>query len=160
MSRQVFDLSDFDSRACDITVRLGENEVLKLTLNKFTLADRIWAEKEFGSLDKWEKTLFPDSMEYSEAAWLEGTLKTVHRLLDEESKEHFKCWEDLATSLECTLEVLTGLQKALLYVLHSSEPLIEKIDDYVKKNLQTLKKVPTQKKANRKTRRKKKTGRK
>lgn len=152
MSKRVFKLDDFDSRACDIELRGKDEKPLILSLRKFTLMDRIWAEKEFGSLSKWESTIFPQSEKYSEAAWLEGLLKTIHRLI--ETPKTFDTWEDLATELECTLEVLLGLQKALLYVLQGSEPLIEKLDDEVKKNLEMEAPKKKKKKKARKTGRK------
>ena len=145
MKKRSFDLSDFDSRACDITVRTDENSVLTLSLRKFTLKDRIEVGREWGSVEKWEKTLFPQDENFNEAEWLECLLKTVFML--EETGE-FKDWEELAETLDCTPEVLAGLQKAILYVLNGSEPLLDKYDEEVKKSLNKMQ--------NRKTRRQKK----
>lgn len=109
--------------------------------------DRLWVEREFGSVHKWETTLFPQDTNYKEAEWLEAVLKTVFRLIEDHAKEDFQDWEDFAETLESTLEVITGLQKALLYVLHGSEPLIERLDEEVKKNLnKPMKKTAKKKK--------------
>lgn len=150
MSKKVFKLSDFDSRACDIEMEGADGKsVLKLSLRKFTLLDRIWVEREFGSLQKWETTLFPTTEDYSESEWLEALLKTFHHLLEPEVKKDYESWENLAETFESTVEVLLGLQKALLYVLRGSEPLIEKFEQEVKKNMN-----PTAPKAKKKTKRK------
>lgn len=154
MGKKVFKLSDFDSRACDIEIKVDGGLIRTLSLRKFTLLDRIWVEREFGSLFKWEKTLFPDTEGYSEAEWLECTLKTTHHLLEPECKEEFSDWEALANELECSVEVLVGLQKSLLYVLRGSEPVINKIDQAVKKNMEAM--TRPKKRAKKKT----KTGRK
>jgi len=156
LSKKTFKLSDFDSRACDIEVRAGGDEVLTLSLRKFNLLDRLWVEREFSSLRAWEETLFPSDEGYNEAAWLEAVLKTTHHLLEDNHKKDFPSWESLAESLDSTVEVLMGLQKALLYVLHGSEPLIEKIDEVVKKNLKPAR-PKAKKKAKKKTTRR--TGR-
>lgn len=153
MKKKIFKLDDFDSRSCDIEVRDAKGESFTLSLRKFTLMDRIWAEKEFGSITKWEQTIFPpEGKKYSEAEWLEGILKTIHRLIDGENK--FKSWEDIAQALECTMEVLLGLQKALLYVLNGSEPLIDELDELVKKNMSQLMEKKTPKKKKKPTKRK------
>lgn len=157
MSKRVFNLSDFDSRSCDIEIRSAGDSILKLSLRKFNLLDRIWAEQEFSSLSNWEKTLFPSDQNYNEGAWLEALLKTTHRLLEDQHKQTFPEWTDLAAALDSTIQVLAGLQKALLYVLHVSEPLIDEFDKVIKKNLSTIQQ-PTPN-PNRKTRRKSKTGR-
>lgn len=161
MSKKVFQLSDFDSRSCDIEMQGADGEsVLTLSLRKFTLLDRIWVEREFGSVEKWEKIIFPVSEDHSEIVWIETVLKTVHHLLEPKDKKHFADWEALAGELESSIEMIMGLQKALLYVLKGSEPLIDRFEQEVKKNLEALKnpKKATKKKSRKKATRK--TGRK
>lgn len=143
MSKKVFKLSDLSNRGCDVEFSSSEGN-FTLTLKKFTLMDQIWCEEEFGSVKEWESTLFPKDENYSEAAWLKALLKTFHRLMEE--KKEYPSWEDLGEKLELSVEVLTGMQKALLYVLNGSQPLIDKFDEEVKKNLKTQSKK-TKKKA-------------
>lgn len=151
MSKKVFKLSDFDSRACDIELKVGD-DVRLFSLRKFTLMDRIWAENEFQSLSEWENSIFPKTKDYSEAAWTTAILKTAHNLLEKKHHEEFPTWEDFGGSLECSVEILVNLQKALLYVLHGSEPIIERLDEEVKKNLKQAQALPmTKKKTKRKS---------
>lgn len=148
MSKRSFGLSDLDSRACDFVVRRdGEEHVL--SLGKFSLMSRIWAAREFGSVETWEKALFPvDEENFDEAKWLEAILKTFHHLI--EDKSGFETWESLGEFLEVTPEVLFEMQKTLVWVLKGSQPIIDELDA-VKKNLLDQA-TPQEKKAKKKTR--------
>lgn len=150
MAKKTFKLSDFDSRACDIELKIGD-EIRLFSLRKFTLMDRIWAENEFGTLSKWEDSVFPKTKDYSEAAWTTAILKTAHHLLEKEHQEEFPTWEEFGSSMECSVSILVNLQKALLYVLHGSEPLIERLDQEVKKSLEAQARPKTKKKTRKKT---------
>jgi hypothetical protein len=150
MSKKIFKLTDFDSRACEVEVPVGGDSVLTLSLRKFTLLDRMWVEKEWGSLAKWESDLFPQTEVYNETDWLVALIKTTHRLIEGEHKDKFETWESLAGELESSVEILMNLQRALLYVMRGSEPLIDEYEKQVKKNLDKLNpKKKTKKRAQR-----------
>lgn len=137
MSKKLFKLDDLSNRGCDVEFNTPEGS-FSLGLKKFTLMDQIWVEKEWGTVQDWENTLFPKDENYSEGAWIEALLKTFHRLLEDKSK--FPTWESLGETLEVSVEVLTGMQKALLYVLNGSQPLLDEFDKQVKKNMSPKKK--------------------
>ena len=158
MSKKTFRLSDFDSRACEVVLPGEGGTELVLSLRKFTLLDRIWVEREWGTITKWETTLFPQTGDYSETEWLKALIKTTHHLLEPEIKKKFDTWEKIAGSLESSIEILMGLQKAVLYVLRGSEPLIEEFEKQVKKTLDDQEAPKAKKKTRKKRAAKRKTG--
>ena len=132
MEKKTFSLEDFDaSSGVDLELMGG----MKVSLGFFTLRSRLWVAREFGSVEKWEAICFPqDESTLKEDEWVEAVLKTIHHLIIPEHKEKFKSWEDLMDHIPCSIEAMTGLCKTLVFCLKRSEPLLEKLDEYLKKN--------------------------